>query len=196
MTDHLSETTGAWDHGLLAANIRLGQGCYLENRASFRNFDSERRPGLVLGDRVRVYRWTDFNVEPSGRLLVGADSTLVGAVFMCAERIEIGARVAISYNVLIADCDMHPRDADLRRQDALGSAPYGGPVDRPPLEASPVTIEDDVTIGIGTIVLKGVRIGSMSRVAAGSVVVGDVPRGARVAGNPARELGEAGASSS
>jgi acetyltransferase-like isoleucine patch superfamily enzyme len=49
-----------------------------------------------------------------------------------------------------------------------------------------VIIEDDVWLGIGSIVLKGVRIGAGARVAAGSVVTADVPAGAHVAGNPAR----------
>ena len=47
-------------------------------------------------------------------------------------------------------------------------------------------IEDDVWIGIGAIVLKGVRIGKDARIAAGSVVTTNVPPGATVVGNPAR----------
>jgi acetyltransferase-like isoleucine patch superfamily enzyme len=49
-----------------------------------------------------------------------------------------------------------------------------------------VVIEDDVWIGIGALVLKGVRIGTGSRVGAGAVVTSDVPPGTMVAGNPAR----------
>jgi acetyltransferase-like isoleucine patch superfamily enzyme len=48
-----------------------------------------------------------------------------------------------------------------------------------------VVIEDDAWIGIGAIVLKGVRIGAGARVEAGAVVTRDVPSGATVAGNPA-----------
>jgi acetyltransferase-like isoleucine patch superfamily enzyme len=54
------------------------------------------------------------------------------------------------------------------------------------VETRPVTIADDVWIGIGAIVLKGVRIGRGARIAAGAVVTRDVPEGAMVAGNPAR----------
>jgi acetyltransferase-like isoleucine patch superfamily enzyme len=56
-----------------------------------------------------------------------------------------------------------------------------------------VVIEDDAWIGIGAIVLKGVRIGRGARVGAGSVVTGDIPAGVYVAGNPARPLTEPGA---
>src|SRR5690242_11176652 len=108
--------TGRWDYRTLPPNVRLGQGCCLERRASFDQFRSARDPGLVLGDRVRAYTWTTFNVEPSGRVAVGADSTLVGAVFMCAGDITLGERVVVSYNTTIADRDFHPRDPDARRR--------------------------------------------------------------------------------
>ena len=50
-----------------------------------------------------------------------------------------------------------------------------------------------IWIGIGAIVLKGVRVGRGARIAAGSVVTRDVPEGGTVAGNPARHT-EANAS--
>ena len=50
----------------------------------------------------------------------------------------------------------------------------------------PVQIEDDVWIGAQAIVLRGVRIGYGSVVAAGSVVTRSVPAMSVVAGNPAR----------
>ena len=52
-----------------------------------------------------------------------------------------------------------------------------------------VTVEDDVWIGHGAIVLSGVTIGRGSIVAAGSVVTRDVARYGIVAGVPACEVG-------
>jgi acetyltransferase-like isoleucine patch superfamily enzyme len=49
-----------------------------------------------------------------------------------------------------------------------------------------VVVEDDVWVGIGAIILKGVRIGAGARIGAGSVVTSDVPAGAVVEGNPGR----------
>jgi acetyltransferase-like isoleucine patch superfamily enzyme len=119
-------------------------------------------------------------------LEVGDDSVLVGAVFMCAESIHIGRRVIISYNVTIADSDFHPHDPELRKQDAMANAPAGDRSRRPAVVARPVVIEDDAWIGIGAIILKGVRVGRGARVGAGAVVTRDVPAGASVVGNPAR----------
>ena len=50
----------------------------------------------------------------------------------------------------------------------------------------PVYIENEVWIGAGAIILKGVRIGEGAVLGAGSVVTKDVERGAIVAGNPAK----------
>ena len=52
----------------------------------------------------------------------------------------------------------------------------------------PVTNGENVWIGAGAIVLKGVNIGDSAIISAGAVVTRDVPAGAVVAGVPAREL--------
>jgi acetyltransferase-like isoleucine patch superfamily enzyme len=129
--------------------------------------------------------WTAFNVEPSGCIWIGDDTQLIGPVFMCADEIRIGARCVLSYNVTIADCDFHPVDVDERRRDAIANAPQGDRTTRPPLVTRPVVIEDDVFVGIGAIVLKGVRIGKGASVGPGAVVSRDVPAGRSAIGNPA-----------
>ncbi|GGH25987.1 serine O-acetyltransferase [Cribrihabitans marinus] len=53
-------------------------------------------------------------------------------------------------------------------------------------------IEDGVLIGAGAKVLGNIRVGHCSRIAAGSVVLSDVPACKTVAGIPARIVGEAG----
>ena len=49
-------------------------------------------------------------------------------------------------------------------------------------------IEDDVFIGVNSVVMPGVTIGASAIVGAGAVVTRNVPAGAVVAGNPARVL--------
>jgi len=179
------DLTGEWDYASLPANVRLGAGCFLEARSSFQRYRSTEPIGLELGDNVRVYGWTAFSVDPGGTIVVGRDSVLVGAMFMCAQRISLGERVVVSYHVTIADSDFHPVDPVARRADAIANAPGGDRSGRPPVTARPVVIDDDVWIGIGAIILKGVRIGRGARVLAGSVVTHDVASGTTVAGNPA-----------
>ena len=187
VTEH---STGTWDYATLPGNVVLGERCFIERSASFDRFRSERDVGLSLGDGTTVYAWTAFNVEPGAVLEVGRDAVLVGAVFMCAERIVLGDRVQVGYHVTIADSDFHPRDAEARRADSVAIAPGLPRARRPRVPTAPVVIEDDVQIGIGAIVLKGSRIGRGARIGAGCVVAGEVPAGALVEGNPARVVGQ------
>jgi maltose O-acetyltransferase len=53
---------------------------------------------------------------------------------------------------------------------------------------SPVSIEDDVWVGGGTIVCPGITIGKGSVIGAGSVVTRSVPPGVFAAGNPCRVI--------
>lgn len=55
-----------------------------------------------------------------------------------------------------------------------------------PPNATPVIIEDNVVIGANAVVLEGCRVGKGAVVAAGAVVIEDVPAGTVVAGVPAR----------
>ena len=55
-----------------------------------------------------------------------------------------------------------------------------------PASATPVIVEDNVLIGANAVVIEGCRIGHDAVVAAGAIVVGDVPANAVVAGCPAK----------
>lgn len=57
-----------------------------------------------------------------------------------------------------------------------------------PASATPVIVEDDVLIGANAVVIEGVHIGKGSVVAAGAVVIEDVPENVVVAGTPARVI--------
>lgn len=182
---NVSDITGTWDYTTLPANIRVGRDCFLERRDAFARFRSEKDPGLVLGDRVQLHTWTRLSIDPGACATVGDDCILVGAILMCAESIRLGARCVVQYNVTIADSDFHPINVELRRRDAIASAPSGDASRRPALVTRPVVIGDDVWIGTGAIVLKGVHIGDGATVAPGTVLTRNVPARALAAGNPA-----------
>lgn len=92
------------------------------------------------------------------------------------ERVEFGRDVLIGSSVFISD---HDHGAVTFHDLSVA------PVDRP-LASSPVFIEDNVWIGEKAVILKGVRIGRNSIVAAGAVVTKSVPPFSVVAGVPAR----------
>lgn len=185
------EFTGNWDYRSLPANVRLGANCFIERKDSFRRYRSRQPLGLSLGANVIVYTWTEFSIEEEGSVIVGDDCVLVGAILMCAEHITIGSRVVVSYHVTIADSDFHPQDPQARRQDAIANAPGGDRSRRPIVESRPVVVEDDVWIGIGAYILKGVHIGRGARIEPAAVVTRDVAAGVTIAGNPARVVAAA-----
>lgn len=94
-----------------------------------------------------------------------------GCVILDVARVSIGADVQIGPNVQLLT-PTHPVEAGLRRRK---------------LEAAePITIEDNVWLGGGVIVLPGVTIGQDTVVGAGAVVTKDLPAGVIAVGNPAR----------
>lgn len=96
-----------------------------------------------------------------------------GVTILDSAPISIGSRCMLGPNVQIY-CADHHRDPAKRRAG----------IER----ALPVTLEADVWIGGGAIVMPGVHIGSGAIIGAGSVITKDVPAGARVVGNPGRAL--------
>ena len=91
--------------------------------------------------------------------------------------VRIGDNVWIAPNVGIYAAG-HPLDVE----DRIGGEEY----------AFPVTIGDNVWIGGGVTIIGGVTIGRNAVVAAGSVVIRDVPPDTLVAGNPARVIRKLG----
>ena len=178
----IKNLTGKWDYASLPKNINVGKDCYLERAEIFPKCLGK----LSIGDRVKIYTWSALNIEAAGKVEIGDDSILAGAILMCAEHIQIGKGVRISYHVTIADSDFHPTDPEQRKLDAIANAPSGDRSKRPAFVTRPVIIGDDVQIGIGAFILKGVKIGKGAVVAPGAVVTSDVPAGRVAEGNPAK----------
>lgn len=94
------------------------------------------------------------------------------------DTITIGNRVLIAHNVNIHDGSAHSLDAHERHLHFRHIREKGHPrfwTDLPGVSSAPVTIEDDVWISFGATILKGVKIGAGSVIAAGSIVTKDVP---------------------
>ena len=90
--------------------------------------------------------------------------------------IRIGRRALIGSFVEILDSDFH----DLHPERRRGGQP----------RMAPVELGENVFVGDGVMILKGVTIGADSVIGAGAVVVGSIPAGVVAAGNPARVIRE------
>jgi len=96
------------------------------------------------------------------------------SIIDCHYSITIGDGVNIGPHCYIGDFDH-----DITLNESTSSITSDG-------IALPVVIEDNVWLGAGVIVLKGVTIAEGAIVGAGSVVTKDIPSKAIFAGNPAK----------
>ena len=86
--------------------------------------------------------------------------------------IRVGADGLFGAHVEIFDSNFHDLDPSRRH----GGTP----------RMAPVEIEENVFVGMGVRILKGVTIGADSVIGAGAVVTSSIPAGVIAAGNPAR----------
>ena len=156
----------------LAANREKIQDCVIEsdrrNSAvpllDVKPVNARIEPGAIIRDRVEI---GDRAVIMMGAIInigavVGPDTMIdMGAVL--GGKATVGARCHVGAGAVLA-----------------------GVVE--PASATPVILEDDVLVGANAVVIEGVHIGKNAVVAAGSVVISDVPENAVVAGVPARVI--------
>jgi acetyltransferase-like isoleucine patch superfamily enzyme len=111
---------------------------------------------------------------------MGKGSTVGFGVYLDvdgSERLTIGNNVRITSQCLFL---LHRRDISKYRKDMLQyNLPY--------LQLN-ICIEDNVFIGMRSIIMPGVTIGEGAVLGAGSVVTKDVPPYSVVAGNPAKVI--------
>lgn len=110
--------------------------------------------------------------DAARRLRIGPGALIgPGVVFGLDEDITIGRNVSIGPHVMLYTAT-HALGPEARRMS-------------PGVSALPIVVEEGAWIGVGALVLPGVRLGRGCVVSAGAVVTKDVPPNALVAGNPA-----------
>jgi serine acetyltransferase len=155
--------------------VGVGRGCWLQSVEIPRNPRS-----IVLGDEVALDNHVVLlatggsRTEPQIRI---GSRTYINRFTMldASESIVIGERCMIGPSCYITDHDHGTRAADL--------------VATQPLKSAQTRIGNDVWIGAGAIVLKGVTIGDGAVIGAGAVVTSDAPAGAILVGVPAKVVG-------
>ena len=133
--------------------------------------------GFTTGQYCRIEAGNSLH---GGKTLVIADNVQINdrCHIAAISSVSIGENVLIASNVFITDHDhgdfsklalsMHPGD-----RDTVSSA---------------VVIEENVWIGQNVVILKGVKVGKASIVAAGTVVTKNVPPYSLVAGVPGKVI--------
>ncbi len=182
----------AWWHMVVPTRLRK-LGIDVEKSARFQGMpivSMATNSVIKIGARASLCSVSDYTalgvnhplilrtLRPGARLEIGVDTGISGASICAAIEIKIGGNCLLGANVTITDTDFH----------AL--APHNRRYNKNPDEiaSKPVIIGNNVFIGTGVIVLKGVHIGDNAVVGAGSVVVCDIPADVIAAGNPARVI--------
>jgi acetyltransferase-like isoleucine patch superfamily enzyme len=178
-------------HSLNILNLRLKGVLYGKSFSTFGLLIIDVYPGstvslgndvTIVSDRKRATAstlYSNFKIKtfsPSSEVTIGNHVGMTGTSITCRSRkISIGDNCGIGPNVVILDSDFHI------------PLPYGDWFEYPGFEQdADVIIGNNVFIGLNSIVLKGVHIGNNCVVAAGSVVVSDIPSDSLAAGVPAR----------
>lgn len=163
-----SHGTGRWQPSDFGA---FGDGSVIEGDVLVFN------PGNVeVGAGVYIGHLAILKGYHVNRLVIG-DGTWIGeqCFIHAAGGIVIGRNVGIGPGTRI----ISSRHAEEGRHL---------PILHSRIELLPVVIEDDVDLGVGSVVLPGVRIGRGAQIGAAAVVTRDVPAYAVAAGVPARVL--------
>lgn len=132
---------------------------------------SGKTAGIDCGNGCKIA------VEHNARLIIGEMSGITNTVIQCHKEIIIGNNVNIGAGCMIMDSNFHStdwRDRLNRRKDIENH------------RSNPVRIGNVAFIGARSIICKGVNIGDHTIIAAGSVVVTDIPANEVWGGNPAR----------
>ena len=180
---------GFWVDGPLPANARLGCNTIIRGDAAFKRFHSKKKNALVVGENCTL-DGVHFALGANAHVEIGNYCCFSNAVLLCEVDLRIGNYVVIGWNTTIADSDFHPISPAQRIADAIACSPLGKGRPRPQIAAKSVVIEDDVWIGPGSTILKGVHIGAGAFLEPGSLVTRDVPARARIQGNPAQVIGK------
>ena len=128
---------------------------------------------------ITLFSPCQFTIVGNAQIVLGDHVGLNGTTLTSRCKISIGNNTMIGPNTIIMDYDGHPAWPPEERWTKSG-------------HTAEITIESDVWIGMNCIILKGVRIGSGSIVAAGSIVITDVESNSIYAGNPAKKIKKIG----
>tara|TARA_B100000378_G_scaffold276221_1_gene273713 strand:+ start:1992 stop:2537 length:546 start_codon:yes stop_codon:yes gene_type:complete len=156
-------------HGMI---IKSHNTSKIESGLLIRKFTNYGELRIELGKNSRIKR--NVIIQGSGFFILEENSYLSS---YCV--IGVNEKVKIGKNVMIAD------SVSIRDTDHVFTNIYE-PMNKQGITTSPIIIEDDVWIGYGAVITKGVRIGKGAIIGANAVVTKNVEPYAIMGGVPAK----------
>ena len=148
----------------IASDVRLGKNVCI--------YDFTNLYGCEIGDDVKIGTF----VEIQKGVKIGNRCKISSHTFIC-EGVTLEDDIFVGHNVTFTN-DRYPRATN-------GNGRLQTDTDWACIRT---LIKRGASIGSGTTLLCGITVGENAMIGAGSVVIKDVPRGAVVAGNPARVI--------
>lgn len=146
------------------ARIQLKNGSCIEIGDNCR-FNSSIRSNPIGINHICMLT----TMRENSKLIIGSGCGFSGVSITAFDNITIGEGVRVGANCVIMDGDFH-------LDDPRTSSP------------APITIKDNVWLGYGVVVMKGVTIGENSVIGVNSIVTKDVPANVIAAGNPCKVI--------
>ena len=148
-----------WARRLSGSDLRIGRSVQLEGDR------------ISLGARVRLYDGSHYVTGGRGWITIGDDTHISRlSVVSGLGGVTIGKGCAISAHVAIYSVTADTSAAEVAFAEGI---------------TKPVSIGDNVYMGVGVKVIPGVSIGDGAVIAAGAVVTRDIPTGVVAKGVPA-----------
>ena len=158
----------------IGKNVQFDGKCFFErypgtkisigNNCTFRSRKNSNLIGINRPCSISTLT-NNYNAKIDIGDSCGFSGTVIGAF----KSIKIGNNVRCGANTLITDSDWHLDD------------PRSG-------QPSAVSIEDNVWLGVNSVILKGVTIGKNTIIGANSVVTKSIPANVIAAGNPCKVI--------
>lgn len=138
-------------------NVDIKWSCRISSTTILRINDKGK---IIFGENVETRDNVILNVSDGGKIIIG-DRTFIndGTYINSRENIHIGSDTLLGQGIKIYDHDHDYVSSDFKSK----------------FQKKSIMIGDKVWIGSNCIILKGVKIGNNSVIAAGSVVRKDVP---------------------
>lgn len=170
---------------LFLKKVKFKKGCNFFGKAYFYRFPTA---SITIGNNC-TFRSTDISnligvnrrciisaLYKNSTIRIGDNCGFSGVTIGALKEITIGKDLICGANVIISDYDWHNADPNRRFEMCM--------------DAKPVIIQDNVFIGVNSIIWKGVTIGENSVIGANSVVTKSIPPNVFAAGNPCKIIRE------
>lgn len=174
--------------------IQIGNGTWLRDDFYWEIREPIKEPPVIrIGNNCII--GGSFIIENENASIMIGNATTLGSSSMIVAGdadIYIGNNVVMSFDVTFYNTNSHALDIEERQSDLLNTLEYlrgtskSRKINWAKIESNDIVVKDNVWIGFGATILKGVTIGEGAIVGAKSVVTHDVEPYTVVAGNPAK----------